>query len=325
MGRTILVTGGAGFIGSNLARALVAGGERLRVLDDLSMGHRAYLAGTDHELIEGSLADPSAVERAVGGVDAIVHLAARADVTDSVRDPIGTFDANVTQTVGLLDAARRAGVGRFVFASSNAATGEHPPPAGETDLPHPISPYGASKLAGEAYCQAFAASYGIVTCAMRFANVYGPYALHKKSVVAAWMRASLEDRPIIVYGDGEQTRDFIHAGDLAAAIVTAIDAPAERVSGELFCLGTGQETSVNQLATTLGEVLGRTQEIDWQPPLPAEIRRNASDVRKAAEVLGFRAQWRRADCHGVPAAWFRAALADPQLAAIRPHAASGSE
>jgi UDP-glucose 4-epimerase len=322
---TILVTGGAGFIGANLARALIARGDAVRILDNLSMGHRAYLAGVDHELIVGELADGPVVERAVAGVDAIVHLAARADVTDSVRDPIGTFDANVTQTVGLLDAARRAGVERFVFASSNAATGEHPPPAGETDLPHPISPYGASKLAGEAYCQAYAASYGIVTCAMRFANVYGPFALHKKSVVAAWMRASLDGRPIIIFGDGEQTRDFIHAADLATAIVASLEAPAASVAGELFCLGTGTETSVNQLAATLGDVLGARQEIDWQPPLPAEIRRNASDVRKAADVLGFRAGMSLDDGLADTATWFREALAQPELAAIRPHAASGSE
>ena len=150
----------------------------------------AYLAGVSHELIRAPLADRAAVAAAVDGVDAIVQLAARAGIPDSVADPIGTFEVNVAQTLGLLDAARQAGVRRFVFASSNAAAGDHEPPADERDLPHPRSPYGASKLAGEAYCQAYAATYGIAACALRFSNAYGPYSLHKKSVVAAWLRAA---------------------------------------------------------------------------------------------------------------------------------------
>ena len=150
MTRTVLITGGAGFIGSNLTRRLVRRGDEVRILDDLSIGQTAYLAGVPHDLVRGSLADADTVRSAVAGVDAIVHLAARAGIDDSVRDPLGTFEANVTWSVGLLDAARLAGVRRFVFASSNAAAGDHPPPSDETDLPHPISPYGASKLAIEA-------------------------------------------------------------------------------------------------------------------------------------------------------------------------------
>ena len=153
MTRTVLITGGAGFIGSNLTRRLVRGGERVRILDDLSIGQVAYLDGVPHQLVRGSLADPDAVRSAVEGADAIVHLAARAGIDDSVRDPLGTFEANVAWSVGLLEAARLAGVRRFVFASSNAAAGDHPPPSDETDLPHPISPYGASKLAIEAYAR----------------------------------------------------------------------------------------------------------------------------------------------------------------------------
>ena len=129
-------------------------GDRVRILDDLSIGHLAYLDGVPHELVRAALADASAVAAAVAGTDAVVHLAARAGIPDSVTDPIGTFAVNVSQTLGVLDAARLAGTRRFVFASSNAAAGDHEPPADETDLPHPVSPYGASKLAGEAYCQA---------------------------------------------------------------------------------------------------------------------------------------------------------------------------
>ena len=155
MTRTVLITGGAGFIGSNLTRRLVRAGDQVRILDDLSIGQTAYLDGVPHDLVHGSLADADTVRSAVAGVDAIVHLAARAGIDDSVRDPLGTFEANVTWSVGLLDAARQTGVRRFVFASSNAAAGDHPPPSDETDLPHPISPYGASKLAIVAYCQAY--------------------------------------------------------------------------------------------------------------------------------------------------------------------------
>ena len=325
MGRTILITGGAGFIGSNLVPSLVARGDRVHVLDDLSMGQRRYLAGVPHEFVEGSLADPQARERAVAGVDAVVHLAARAGIPDSVADPLGTLDANVTQTVALLEAARRAGVGRFVFASSNAAAGNHEPPADETDLPHPVSPYGASKLAGEAYCQAYAATFGIAACSLRFSNAYGPCSLHKRSVVASWLRAALEGDPITIHGDGEQTRDFVFAADLAAAIAAALDAPAERVAGELFCVGTGRETTVNELAATIGAVIDRPLRIEHGPAREGDVRRNVSGVDKAATVLGYRARRSLADGLAETARWFEVALADPELAAIRPHAASGSE
>ena len=325
MARTVLITGGAGFIGSNLARALAARGDRIRVLDDLSVGSVRYLDGVPHELVSVTLADDSAVRETVRGVDAIVHLAARAGIPDSVADPRGTFEANVSQTVGLLDAARLAGVERFVFASSNAAAGDHAPPADETDLPHPVSPYGASKLAGEAYCQAFAATYGLAACALRFSNAYGPNSLHKRSVVAAWLRAALTGQPIAIDGDGEQTRDFVHAADLAAAIAAALDAPAERVAGELFQVGTGRETTINALATAIGAALDRPVTIRHTPARPGDVRRNVSRVDKAATVLGYRAARSLADGLAETARWFAAALDDPELAAIHPNATSGSE
>jgi UDP-glucose 4-epimerase len=278
-----------------------------------------------HELIQAPLADRAAVAEAVAGVDAIVHLAARAGIPDSVSDPLGTFDVNVAQMLGLLDAARLAGARRFVFASSNAAAGDHEPPADETDLPHPLSPYGASKLAGEAYCQAYAATYGIAACALRFSNAYGPYSLHKKSVVAAWLRAAIGGDPVTIHGDGEQTRDFVFAGDLAAGVVAALDAPEEVVAGELFQVGTGRETTVNELAAAIGEAVGRPLEIGHAETRPGDIRRNVSRVDKAAERLGYRATMPLADGLARTARWFEAALADPELGAVTPHVASGSE
>jgi UDP-glucose 4-epimerase len=325
MPRTVLVTGGAGFIGSNLARLLVERGDRVRVFDDLSIGSLRYLDGIPHEHVHATLADRAAVEAAVRGVDAVVHLAARAGIPDSVTDPRGTFEANVTQTLGLLDAARRSGAMRFVFASSNAAAGEHEPPADETDLPHPVSPYGASKLAGEAYLQAYAATYGMAACSLRFSNAYGPNSLHKKSVVAAWLRAALAGRPIVIHGDGEQTRDFVFAGDLAAAVCAVIDAPEEDVSGELFQAGTGRETTINGLVEAIRVALGRPIEVVHEPGRAGDVRRNVSRVDKAARILGYRAAVALEDGLATTARWYEAALADPELAAIRPHAASGSE
>ena len=297
----------------------------MRILDNLSIGSRAYLAGVPHDLIEGSLADRSAVASAVDGVDAVVHLAARAGIPDSVTDPLGTFEANVSQTLGVLDAARLAGVGRFVFASSNAAAGDHPPPADETDLPHPVSPYGASKLAGEAYCQAYAATYGLAACALRFSNAYGPFSLHKKSVVAAWMRAALAGEPITINGDGEQPRDFVYVGDLAAAVVAVLDAPAGVVGGEIFQAGTGRETTVNDLAAAIGVATGRPLEIRRGPDREGDIRRNVSRVDKAASRLGYRATVGLEEGLARTARWYESALADRELAGIMPHAVSGSD
>ena len=300
-------------------------GDRVRILDDLSIGQLAYLEGVPHELVRAALADGAAVAAAVAGTDAVIHLAARAGIPDSVTDPIGTFAVNVSQTLGVLDAARLAGTRRFVFASSNAAAGDHEPPADETDLPHPVSPYGASKLAGEAYCQAYAATYGMAACALRFSNAYGPRSLHKKSVVAAWLRSALAGEPVTVHGDGEQTRDFVHTGDLAAAVLAALDAPEEVVAGELFQVGTGRETTINELAEAIGRAVGRPLEVRHAAGRPGDVRRNVSRVDKAAERLGYRARVELDEGLGLTAAWFRTALADPALASIVPHAASGSE
>ena len=289
------------------------------------MGQLAYLDGVPHVLVRAPLADRDAVAAAVEGADAVVHLAARAGIPDSVTDPVGTFEVNVSQTLGVLEAARLAGTRRFVFASSNAAAGDHEPPADETDLPHPRSPYGASKLAGEAYCQAYAATYGMAACALRFSNAYGPRSLHKKSVVAAWLRAALAGEPVTIHGNGEQTRDFVFVDDLAAAVVAAIDAPEEIVAGELFQVGTGRETTINALAVAVGRAVGRDLEIQRAPARAGDVRRNVSRVDKAADRLGYRAAVRLDDGLAATAAWFAAALADPALAGVVPHAASGSE
>lgn len=321
----VLVTGGAGFIGSALVRRLGAAGAPVRVLDDLSIGRRAYLDGQSCEVVVASLADPHAVEDALEGCAAVVHLAARAGIPDSVADPLGTFEANVEQTVRLLEAARRAGARRFVLASSNAVLGPHEPPADETVLPHPASPYGASKLAGEAYLAAYAGTYGMAACALRFSNAYGPRSLHKKSVVAAWLRAALAGAPLTIHGDGEQTRDFVHVDDLARAIIATLAAPEADVAGVVLQIGTGRETTVNELARVLGIAVGRPLAVRHEPARAGDVLRNASRVDRAAELLGWRAEVLLADGLRETAGWFEAALRDPALASITPDARSGSE
>jgi UDP-glucose 4-epimerase len=325
MSRTLVVTGGAGFIGAAVVRLLAANGDRVRVIDDLSTGQRAYLEGIEHELVEGSLADVRLVDETVRGADAVVHLAARADIDDSIEDPIRSFRANVVQTVDLLEACRRSGVGRFVFASTNAVAGSAPPPAVETLVPHPVSPYGASKLAGEAYCQAYAGAYGIAATALRFSNAYGTSALHKKSVVALWIRAALAGEPLVVYGNGRQTRDYVYVDDLANAVRLTLDAPKADVAGEVFQIGTGRETSLGELAAALADALGRPVRTEHRPARPGDVARNVSAVGKAARCVGFRATTPLVEGLSRTAAWFEAALRDPRLAAIRPAAASGSE
>jgi UDP-glucose 4-epimerase len=216
-------------------------------------------------------------------------------------------------------------VPRFVFASSNAAAGDHPPPADETDLPHPVSPYGASKLAGEAYCQAYAATYGMAACALRFSNAYGPRSLHKKSVVAAWLRAALAGEPVTIHGDGEQTRDFVYADDLAGAVIKALDAPETAVAGELFQVGTGRETTINELAKAVERAVGQALDVRRAKARQGDVRRNVARVDKAADRLGYRAGVTLDEGLARTARWFEAALRDPQLAGVTPHAASGSD
>ncbi|HEU0242515.1 MAG TPA: NAD-dependent epimerase/dehydratase family protein [Candidatus Limnocylindrales bacterium] len=321
----VLVTGGAGFIGSALVRRLAASGIAVRVLDDLSIGRRAYLDGQPCELLVGTLTDPEAVATAVAGCDAVVHLAARAGIPDSVTDPLGTFEANVTHTVRMLDAARIAGARRFVLASSNAVLGPHVPPADETVLPRPSSPYGASKLAGEGYVTAYADTYGMAACALRFSNAYGPRSLHKKSVVAAWIRAGLAGAPLTIHGDGEQTRDFVHVDDLAGAILAALRAPEDRVAGAVLQVGTGRETTVNELAATLERAMGHPLSVERGPVRPGDVSRNSSRVDRAAELLGWRSQVELLEGLQETAAWFEAALATPALAGVVPDSRSGSE
>ena len=280
----ILVTGGAGFIGANLVRVLLDEGYQVRVLDNFSAGRREYLAGLDLEIVEGTILDPGAVVQAVAGMKGVVHLAAQTGVPGSLQDPRRDCEVNVIGTLNVLEACRHAGVRRFVFASSNAPLGRQPPPATEDKAPLPISPYGASKLAGEGYCLAYHGSWGLGTVVLRFANIYGPYSAHKNSVVAKFFKDIQTTGQITIDGDGQQTRDFIHVGDLCQAILLALESD---VGGEVFQIATGVETSIHELAAMVQEVAGSPVEVRHGPARQGDIRKNYSGVAKARAELGW--------------------------------------
>lgn len=282
--KRILVTGGAGFIGANLVRMLLKRGYQVTVLDNLSTGQRDYLEGLPIRFVQGNILDVDLVNKVVPGHEGVVHLAAQCGVPASLANPIRDCEVNVIGTLNLLEASRMNGVQRFVFASSNAPLGRQPPPATEDKAPLPISPYGASKLAGEAYCLAYHGSWKLGTVVLRFGNVYGPFSAHKNSVVAKFFKDILTKGGITIDGDGNQTRDFIYVGDLCRAILLALESD---VAGEVFQIATGVETSINELAAMVQEVVGGEVEVNHGPPRQGDIRKNYSAVSKARAMLGW--------------------------------------
>lgn len=283
----VLVTGGAGFIGANLVQLLLRDDRKLRVLDDFRSGRAEYLEDFDVEVVRGDIADTHLVAELARDADAVIHLAAAGSVVDSVADPVANFDANVRGTFSVLMGVREAGVGRVVFSSTGGALiGDADPPVNEQSLPKPISPYGASKLAAEAYCHAFAKSYGMTTIALRFANVYGPYSGHKKGAVTAFMRALHEGRPLHIFGDGHASRDFMYVDDICRGIELALEGDLE--PGTVAHLATGVETSIAQLADACRRAAGLPDHpIELLPPRPGEVERNFATYDYAQKVLGF--------------------------------------
>jgi UDP-glucose 4-epimerase len=292
--RTFLVTGGAGFIGSHIAEALARRGDRVRVLDNLSTGQRANLApcGQAVEFIEGELTDAALVARAVEGVDCIFHEAALASVPRSVEAPLDTHAACVTGTVVLLDAARRAGVRRLVYAASSSAYGDRPnSPKHESDLPMPISPYGAAKLAAELYCQAFTATYGFETVALRYFNVFGPRQdpdSPYSAVIPLFMTALLSGKRPTIYGDGHQSRDFTYVANVVHGNLLAADAP--NVAGRVFNVANGRATSLLSLIAQLNELLGTAIEPIHAPARAGDIRESLADITAARRSLNYEPQ-----------------------------------
>lgn len=301
-----LITGGCGFIGTSLIKSLLEdGGEHnIRVLDNLTTGTREDLANVcQYSEIDGDIKQPSnGIELIVGDIldeklsievtkdiDVIVHLAANTGVGPSVEDPRSDCMANVIGTFNYLDAARINSVPRFVFASSGAPAGEVEPPIHEELPPHPVSPYGASKLAGEGYCSAYSKTFGIQTVMLRFGNVYGPGSLHKSSVVAKFIRQALNGETLEIYGDGTQTRDFIYIDDLIKALRLAVT--TENIGGEAFQIASNQETTVGEITAKLVAILEKhgvkgIKVINGENRL-GDVKRNYSDTSKAKDRLGW--------------------------------------
>jgi UDP-glucose 4-epimerase len=286
----VLVTGGAGFIGSNLAHALLARGDDVRVLDNFSTGDRGNLEGLDVEIVEGELRSYERVHNAVRTTEIVYHLGALGSVPRSVQDPLTSNAVNVEGTLNVLLAARDEGVRRVVFSSSTSVYGStRELPTTEGSPTDPISPYGVAKLAAERYCISFSRVYeSFESVVLRYFNVFGPrqspfsqYA----AVVPRFVTAIDAGRPVEIHGDGEQSRDFTYVGNVVDATVRAGDAAG--ASGEVFNVAAGSPTSVNLIADTIGEILGKPVERRHLPSRAGDIRNSWADLTKAERVLGY--------------------------------------
>jgi len=303
MVRGCLITGGCGFIGTSLIQKIVQESEpyEIRVLDNLSIGMQNDLgevckfqildntqeSSEGVSLRIGDIRDYETCKQMAMGMDCIVHLAANTGVGFSVDNPRLDLETNITGTFNLLEAARQAGVQQFVFASSAAPAGQVTPPVHEEVAPHPVSPYGASKLAGEGYCSAYAISFGINTVSLRFGNVYGPRSKHKSSVVAKFIRKALAGEVCEIFGDGTQTRDFIYIDDLVDAILLAMNFKGK---GEIFQIATGKEITILEVAEILQTELcshGVQMKIQHSGRRLGDVYRNFADISKAKSILGW--------------------------------------
>ncbi|GIW99908.1 MAG: UDP-glucose 4-epimerase-like protein [Pirellulaceae bacterium] len=287
----VLVTGGAGFIGSHLVTSLVQRGDQVVVLDNLSTGFKHNLAHVweDIEFVHGDVADADTVGRVMKGVELVFHQAALASVPLSIQRPLDTHHACVTGTLNLLHHAAQAGVRRFVYAASSSAYGDQPFSAKrESDLPQTLSPYAAAKLAGEYYCQAFFHSFGLETVGLRYFNVFGPRqdpASPYSAVIPLFVTAILSGKPPTIFGDGQQSRDFIFVDNVVHGNLLAASVP--EASGQVFNMGQGKQTTLLQLLDILGELLGQRVEPRFEAARPGDVRESMADISQARRVLGF--------------------------------------
>ncbi len=285
----LLVTGGCGFIGANLAPMLRERGHRITILDNFSRGSRDYLDDADaYTIIEADIRDEDAVFEASVNMDAVIHLAAYGSVVESVEAPEENFSVNVEGTFKVLNAARRAGVRHVIFSSTGGALiGNAVPPVDERSVPRPISPYGAGKLACEGYCCAFANAYDMSVTSLRFANVVGPVSLHKKGAVTAFYKAIMGGAPIRIYGDGSATRDFLYVEDLCRGIIAALE--ARKPGFTVYHLAGGREVSIKKLAEIACRTAGVVDHpIHFDARRKGEVERNFAHYDLAEKELGFR-------------------------------------
>jgi UDP-glucose 4-epimerase len=289
--RAALVTGGAGFVGSHLVDRLVRDGWRVRVLDDFSSGRDSNLETSlaAIELVRGDLRDAAALERAVAGAEIVFHQAAVPSVPRSVAEPLRTHEVNATGTLLVLEAARRAGVRRVVYAASSSAYGDTPElPKVETMPPRPRSPYALQKWTGEAYCRLYTELFGLETVALRYFNVFGPRQDPKSeyaAVIPRFVTACLAGEAPVVYGDGEQTRDFTYVAEAVQANVLAADAPG--ASGAMVNVAGGRRVSLNEILALVAELTGATVRPRYEPARAGDVRDSVADLARARALLGF--------------------------------------
>ena len=291
--RTVLVTGAAGFIGSHLADALVARGERVRGLDDLSTGSKANLAHLDQsfEFHEASLLDREALARACRGVDVIFHEAALPSVPRSVQDPRTSHVINTDGTFELLEAARAAGVRRVIYAASSSAYGNQPGfPRVETMRPEPLSPYAVQKLTGELYLRSYAEVFGMETVSLRYFNIFGPRQAADSpysGVMAKWILTLLRGERPIIFGDGEQGRDFTYVANVVHANLLASDAPADRVSGQVFNIACGERHTLNETYGVITRLMNSGMQAEYSPARPGDVRDSLGSIEAAHGGVGY--------------------------------------
>ncbi len=287
----VLVTGGAGFIGSNLVAALLERGDEVRVLDNFSTGSRANLGalGREVEVVEGDLRSYERVHTAVRGTEVVFHQGALGSVPRSVQDPLTSTAVNVEGTLNVLLAARDEGIRRVVAASSSSVYGDGGTfPRVETQAPNPISPYAVAKLAAERFCVSFTRVYGIETVALRYFNVFGPRqdpSSQYAAVVPRFIRLVADGEPVTVHGDGEQSRDFTYVENVVRANLLAVD--AAYAAGRVLNIATGGSETVNALADTVGRLLGRPVEKLYGPAQPGDVRESWADVTAARDAIGY--------------------------------------
>ena len=307
---TYLVTGGAGFIGSNIARALVARGENVRILDNFATGRESNLEGLHDkvELVRGDLRDPAAVAKAIECAHYVLHQAALPSVPRSIEQPIEFNDVNVNGTLVLLQAARAAGVKRVVFAASSSAYGETPTlPKVETMNPEPLSPYAASKLAGEQYLRVFYQSYGLETVSLRYFNVFGPFQDPQSqyaAVIPRFITAALEGRQPVVFGDGLQSRDFCFIDNVVEANLLACTAP--EAPGKVFNVACGQRTTLLEVLDLVASMTGTQIRAKHEPSRAGDVKHSLADISRARSVLGYPARVSFAEGLQRTVDWYRA-------------------
>jgi nucleoside-diphosphate-sugar epimerase len=287
---TYLVTGGAGFIGSHLAEELLRRGHRVRIVDSLITGNRRNLAILkDAEFQEGDLSEPGVADRAVAGVEFVLHQAAIPSVPRSVKDPVASNRANITSTLNVLVAARDAGVKRVVYAGSSSAYGNTPTLPKREDMPtSPRSPYALQKLVGEQYCQLFTTLYGLETVTTRYFNVFGPRqdpGSPYSGVISLFATAILEARQPVIYGDGEQTRDFTYVANVVDGVLRCCEAP--NVAGQMMNLATGGRISLNDLLRTMNRIQGTGIQAIYKEPRAGDVKDSQADITRARTLLGY--------------------------------------